>query len=183
MTEKEKWQALLNCDSMYDGRFYYGLKTTGIFCRPSCKSKSPRRENVLFFDTAEQASIAGLRPCKRCRPDLLEFEPQKEIANQIKHIYEQCYFDRKRLKNELAALGLNRNRIAQLFKQEYNMTEIAFLNQIRIREAKRLLLDTQDTILQVALQSGFDSSSNFYSQFQKIVGMSPNQYRISNTTK
>ncbi len=91
MTEEEKWKAALSCDADYDGQFFYGVKTTGIFCRPSCKSKSPKREHVVFFDTAEQARKYGLRPCKRCRPDLLEFQPQKEAAEEIKLIYQQFF--------------------------------------------------------------------------------------------
>jgi len=65
----DMWKAIVECDSSYDGTFYYGLRTTKIFCKPSCKSKTPNRENVGIFATPENARRAGLRPCKRCRPD------------------------------------------------------------------------------------------------------------------
>lgn len=183
MTEDEKWKASLACDTAYDGQFFYGVKTTGIFCRPSCKSKSPKRENVVFFDTAEQARTHGLRPCKRCRPDLLEFEPQKEAAEKIKHAYELFFADSSSLHKELKNLGLNRNRITQLFQLHFQKTPVEYLNELRISRAKNLLVNTQDNILQIALQSGFESLSTFYTQFRKVAGVSPKEYRAAAARK
>ncbi len=177
MTEEEKWRASLSCDGDYDGRFFYGVKTTGIFCRPSCKSKNPKRENVIFFETADQARNNGLRPCKRCRPDLLEFQPQKEKAEQIKLVYQQFFADQNHLKEELKKIGLSRNRITQLFQLQYGKTPVEYLNEQRISCAQQLLVNTQDNILQIALQSGFESSSAFYTQFRKGSGVSPKEYR------
>jgi AraC family transcriptional regulator of adaptative response / methylphosphotriester-DNA alkyltransferase methyltransferase len=179
LTEEEKWKAALECDTSYDGRFYYGVKTTGIFCRPSCKSKSPKRENVEFFDTAEQARESGLRPCKRCRPDLLEFYPQRENAEKIKDVYDLYFSDHDRLKEELSKLGLSRNRILQLFQNQYEKTPAEYLNALRVASAKKLLADTSDNILPIALQSGFESLSAFYTQFRRVTGLSPNEYRES----
>jgi AraC family transcriptional regulator of adaptative response / methylphosphotriester-DNA alkyltransferase methyltransferase len=183
LTEEEKWKAALECDTSYDGRFYYGVKTTGIFCRPSCKSKSPKRENVEFFDTAEQARESGLRPCKRCRPDLLEFYPQRENAEKIKDVYDLYFSDHDRLKEELSKLGLSRNRILQLFQNQYEKTPAEYLNALRVASAKKLLADTSDNILPIALQSGFESLSAFYTQFRRVTGLSPNEYRECLTGK
>ena len=179
MTDEEKWRASLACDAAYDGKFFYGVKTTGIFCRPSCKSKSPKRGNVVFFDTAEQAQESGLRPCKRCRPDLPEFQPQKEAAEKIKAVYDRCYSNDNQLKKELKKLGLGRNRIIQLFRTEYRQSPTEYWNELRIAEAKRLLDETQDHVLQIALQSGFESLSAFYTQFRCVTGVSPMEYRKS----
>ncbi len=183
MTEEDKWKASLSCDADYDGQFFYGVKTTGIFCRPSCKSKSPKRENVIFFDTSEQARNYGLRPCKRCRPDLLEFHPQKENAERIRSAYQQFFSDHNRLKEELKKLGLSRNRMTQLFQLQYEKTPAEYLNELRISRAKEQLASTQDSILQIALQSGFESLSAFYTQFRKEAGVSPNEYREAITRK
>lgn len=177
MTEEKKWEAALACDADYDGQFFYGVKTTGIFCRPSCKSKSPKREHVVFFDTAEQARKYGLRPCKRCRPDLLEFQPQKKAAEEIKLTYQKFFLDYIQLKKELKKLGLSRNRITQIFQMQYGKAPTEYLNELRISRAKELLMDTKDNILQIALQSGFESLSAFYTQFRKVAGVSPNEYR------
>ncbi|GLC81154.1 bifunctional transcriptional activator/DNA repair enzyme AdaA [Lacrimispora brassicae] len=183
LTEEEKWKAALACDEAYDGRFCYGVKTTGIFCRPSCKSKSPKRENIEFFDTAEQARESGLRPCKRCRPDLLEFQPQKENAEKIKGVYDLYFADHSRLIEELKGLGLSRNRIHQLFQNQYEKTPVEYLNGLRVDRAKELLANTPDNILPIALQSGFESLSAFYTQFRRVTGVSPNEYREGFTGK
>ena len=84
MTEPEMWEAVQRSDASYDGLFFYAVKTTGIFCRPSCKSKPPKRENLCYFASGEEARAAGFRPCKRCRSDLLEYQPMREIAAEIK---------------------------------------------------------------------------------------------------
>lgn len=177
LTEEVKWRASLDCDPAYDGRFFYGVKTTGIFCRPSCKSKSPKRENVDFFDTAEQARESGLRPCKRCRPDLLEFQPLKEIVEQIKEVCEKYFSDHESLKKNLSGIGLSRNRMTQLFQAQYGTTPTEYVNQLRIDSAKVLLSNMKNKMPQIALQSGFESLSTFYIQFRKLTGMSPKEYR------
>ena len=84
MTEPEMWEAVQRSDASYDGLFFYAVKTTGIFCRPSCKSKPPKRENLCYFASGEEARAAGFRPCKCCRSDLLEYQPMREIAAEIK---------------------------------------------------------------------------------------------------
>lgn len=84
--DMEKWQAVASCDSKYDGMFFYGVKTTGIFCRPSCKSRTPIRANVIFFDNVVNAIEAGFRSCKRCCPDKIVFEPDLELVKKVNHI-------------------------------------------------------------------------------------------------
>ena len=84
MTEDEMYEAVISNDGNYDGLFFYAVKSTGIFCRPSCKSKKPLRENVRFFKNAAEARAAGFRPCKRCRSDLLSYRPMEEIAGLVK---------------------------------------------------------------------------------------------------
>jgi AraC family transcriptional regulator of adaptative response / methylphosphotriester-DNA alkyltransferase methyltransferase len=183
MTEEEKWKVSLCCDVNYDGKFFYGVKTTGIFCRPSCKSKNPKRENVIFFDTAQEAQNYGLRPCKRCRPDLVDFQPQKEAAENIETIYRQFFKDHDHLKEELKKLGISRNRMSQLFQFRYGKTPVEYLNELRISHAKELLKSTQENILQISLESGFESLSTFYTQFRKAEGDSPNAFRQSKIKK
>ncbi|HHY25804.1 MAG TPA: methylphosphotriester-DNA--protein-cysteine methyltransferase family protein [Desulfitobacterium dehalogenans] len=179
LSEEERWKAVLDCDPIYDGKFFYGVKTTGIFCRPSCKSKSPKRKNVVFFDTAAGARALGLRPCKRCRPDLAEFQPQKELAEKIKGVYDLYYSDHSRVREELKKLGVSRNRMSQVFYTHYGKIPGEYLNTLRIASAQKLLTHTQGSTLQIALQSGFESLSTFYTQFQRLTGVSPKEYRCS----
>lgn len=82
MTDRQRWQAVLDNDRRYDGAFFYGVASTGIFCRPSCPSRPPRRDRVRFFPTADAALAAGFRPCKRCRPDLTDFSPAKTLLRR-----------------------------------------------------------------------------------------------------
>ncbi|SDM14084.1 Metal binding domain of Ada [Dendrosporobacter quercicolus] len=84
-TDDEKWEAVRQSDPGYDGVFFYGITTTGIFCRPSCRSRLPLRNNVQFFDSIEQAYAWGLRPCKRCRPDLPEYRPNRDLMEESKN--------------------------------------------------------------------------------------------------
>ncbi|ACL20138.1 bifunctional transcriptional activator/DNA repair enzyme AdaA [Desulfitobacterium hafniense] len=179
LSTEEKWQAVLACDPAYDGQFFYGVQTTGIFCRPSCKSKNPKRENVVFFDNAAQARAWGLRPCKRCRPDLAEFQPQKELAEKIKGIYDLYFADHSRLREELKKLGVGRNRTGQVFYAHYGKIPAEYLNTLRIESAQKLLTHTQESTLQIALQSGFESLSTFYTHFRRLTGVSPKEYRCS----
>lgn len=177
LKDEEKWQAVIDCDVSYDGSFFYGVRTTGIFCRPSCKSKNPKSENVAFFATADQAQESGLRPCKRCRPDLLAFQPKIEMAGEIKLVYDNFYTDRQQLEEEINKLGISPNRVIQLFHDQFGETPVNYLNVLRIKKAKVLLISTQLTILQIALQSGFGSLSTFYKLFKRLVGQSPKDYR------
>lgn len=78
------WEAVQRTDASYDGLFFYAVKTTGIFCCPSCRSKPPKREDLHYFASGEEARAAGSRPCKRCRSDLLEYRPMREAAAAIK---------------------------------------------------------------------------------------------------
>ena len=82
ISDNEKWQAVENCDKSYDDIFIYGVKTTGIFCRPSCRSKTPVRTNIVFFTNPTNAIEAGFRPCKKCRPDKIVFEPDLELVKK-----------------------------------------------------------------------------------------------------
>jgi AraC family transcriptional regulator of adaptative response / methylphosphotriester-DNA alkyltransferase methyltransferase len=86
MTDDEKWMAVMENNASYDGLFFYAVSSTGIYCRPSCKSKTPKRENILFFGTAGGAATAGFRPCNRCRSDLLDYQPVKEIAEKARRL-------------------------------------------------------------------------------------------------
>ncbi len=80
--QDEMWTAIINCNPAYDGRFFYGVVTTGIFCRPSCKSKNPKKEHVRIFQSAQEAVGAGFRPCKRCQPDQMVWPDGSSVAPQ-----------------------------------------------------------------------------------------------------
>jgi AraC family transcriptional regulator of adaptative response / methylphosphotriester-DNA alkyltransferase methyltransferase len=173
----EKWQAVLHCDESFDGQFYYGVKTTGIFCRPSCKSKPPLAENVEFFDTPAAACAQGLRPCKRCRPDLLEYRPTQDLLRQVKALYDNDFADREQLASQLRQLPVSLHHLTRLFRQEFGLTPTEYLNNLRLGKAVACLSDPALRILDVAYVCGFGSLSRFYACFRKQFGVTPSEYR------
>ncbi|HBK27529.1 MAG TPA: AraC family transcriptional regulator [Dialister sp.] len=175
MTEEEMWNAVLRCDANYDGLFFYAVKTTGIFCRPSCQSKPPKRENVLFFASAEDAQNAGFRPCKRCRSDLLAYQPLQDMAAQLRN-----KLDAALVKEEvptLQNLGLTPRRLTDIFKQAYGMTPKEYIDHLRLNHAKEALRHTDKKIIDIAYETGFTSLSAFNRFFKKKTGMTPSTYR------
>ncbi len=177
MDEHEMWEAVKSCDATYDGKFLYGVKTTGVYCRPSCKSKQPKRENVSFFQTKEDAEAAGFRPCKRCRPDLVgTYDPTSELSAQAKALIDRNYSDRLELSRTMKEMGVSRKRLSEIFKKEYDITPSEYLQQRRIASA-RILLQDGVSVLDAAAAVGYESTSFFYQQFRREAGMTPARYR------
>ena len=193
MTDRQRWQAVLDNDRRYDGTFFYGVASTGIFCRPSCPSRPPRRDRVRFFPTADAALAAGFRPCKRCRPDLTDFSPGQDVAAEAMALLHRHFRDQADLSAALNGLGLSRRRLADLFhaahgtqsylshvfKVETGQNFVKYLTDYRLREACRLLRETDQPVAQIAGEAGFDSLSAFYRAFRSGTGQSPLAYRRS----
>ena len=177
LTDAEKWQAVHQNNAAYDGRFYYGVKTTGIFCRPSCKSKPPLAGNTLFFDNAETACRQGFRPCKRCRPDLLEYQPALELLEQAKSLYQTHFADKEQLAAELKSLPISQAHLIRLFRTQLDVTPNEYLNRLRVDNARLRLLHSNASLLDIAYSTGFGSLSGFYFWFKKTCGVSPLEYR------
>lgn len=117
MTKQEIWKAVQNSDANYDGIFFYAVKTTRIFCRPSCKSKLPKKENICYFASARQARDAGFRPCKRCRSDLLEYDPMHEIAIEIKQKLKNAIENEQNQVMQLDDIGLTPRRLTDILNR------------------------------------------------------------------
>lgn len=177
LSNNDKWNALVKCDEKYDGKFFYGVKTTGIFCRPSCKSKEPLKQNVEFYDNADEAVRNGFRPCKRCRPDLIEYRPVLDMVERAERVFNLYYDDKNKLKLEINALGISQNRLIRLFREQYNMTPVEYLNKLRVERAAKLLQDSDADILTIAMKCGFGSISSFYCLFKHHQGATPGEYR------
>lgn len=177
MMKDEMWKAVSENDESYDGIFFYAVKSTGIYCRPSCKSKLPKRSNVCFFDTAEQARAAGFRPCKRCRSDILDYQPMREIAEKSKQLLDEFFNKRCELNQKLQQLGISHHRLVELFKDEYGVTPSEYVGNMRLKETKRLLSDTDYGIIDISYYAGFDGLSSFYRFFKNKTGLSPAKYR------
>ncbi len=177
MTEHEKWDAVVRADAEADGAFFYAVRSTGIFCRPSCRSRKPSPENVRFFDRAEDAVSAGFRPCKRCRPDLIVYLPDQEVTERAKAAIRENLADKKQASEALSRLGLTRHRLDQVFRAREGVSPAEYLNRLRLDEAARALRETSRSSLDIAQSLGFESPSAFADFFKKRAGASPRAFR------
>ncbi len=173
----EMYDAVIRNDESYDSVFFYAVKSTGIYCRPSCKSKAPKEENTEFYKTADDAIKAGYRPCKRCRSDLLDYKPMKEIAKKLKILIDDMFREVENLNTEIDELGLSRKRMSEVFKEEYGKTPSSYVSDLRYKEAIRLLEETDNEVIDIAYSVGFSSLSAFYKFFKERANMSPIAYR------
>lgn len=175
-SDDKKWQAVVSCDRSYDGIFFYGVKTTGVFCRPSCKSKTPIRENVAFFDNAAKAIASGFRPCKRCCPDAVVCDPELQLFKKAKSIFDADYSKPADFRHISKQLGVSKNHLIRLFKQHSGLTPTQYITKVRVVKAEELL--QQNTgILEAAYAVGFKSLSNFYKCFKEQTGKTPYECR------
>ena len=167
---QEKYNVIGNQDSTYEGIFFTGVITTGIFCRPSCRARKPKVENVIFFDSTRNALQHGFRPCKICKPmEKLDITPNY-INKIINELHKNPYL---RIKDEdLRQRGIEPSRIRRWFKKHHNMTFHAYQRMVRINTAYNSINDGE-TITDSAFNSGFESLSGFNDSFRTIFGQSP----------
>lgn len=182
MKEELMWRGVIECNPDYDGRYFYGVKTTGVFCRPSCKSRNPKRDNIRYFERREEALAEGYRPCKRCRPDLFQFNPNQEVAQKLKDRLSQVYYSDSKIVEVINDFNFSQHRLIQIYKEYYGITIRQYIIERRINQAMMQLRTTEKRIVDIALDVGFNSSSAFYSAFNSYAGMSPSQYRNSEKT-
>ena len=174
--QKEQWQAIMDCDASFNGKFFYAVKTTHIFCRPSCKSRPPKQDNVLIFLTVVAAMDAGFRACKRCRPDQYRL-PMEELAHHTMDYIDRHYKDPLTLGNLAKSLHTSPYHIHHIFKRINGMTPIVYLQRKRMVEAKKLLENTELRITEVAMTVGFANIAHFTTVFKNQVGQTPSAYR------
>lgn len=168
-----------SCDDLYDGLFFYAVKTTGIFCRPSCKSRSPNKENITFFRTAKDAKEAGFRACKRCQPDMINFDPIIDIINDTKAYIQGHYTEKLTMKQIALNIGISPYHLGRIFKKHTSKTPRSYLENIRVSKAVHLLKNTDLSIMDICYEVGFQSYSSFYHAFQKQIKYTPQEYRKS----
>jgi len=163
-------------DASYDGVFFVGVRTTRVFCRPSCAAPSPKRHNVLYFRSANEATAAGYRACRRCRPlDVSGIQPPwvNELLARL-----EAHPDQRIRNHDLKALGISPDRARRHFLRHYGMTFHAFARARRLRGALEDI--RRGTALdRVALTHGFESHSGFRDAFVRAVGRPPGQSRAA----
>ncbi len=179
--------ALKARDARFDGSFFTGVTSTGIYCRPVCKVRTPKRENCRFFGHAAQAEQAGFRPCLRCRPELaptsLRWSIQDAsavLARQAARLLDEpdAWTDGTPVLEQLAArLGVSDRHVRRIFEAQFGVSPLQYLQTRRLLTAKQLLADTDLPITQVALISGYASVRRFNAAFAGHYGLNPTQLR------
>lgn len=171
-----RWAAVLARDAQADGRFFYSVKTTGVYCRPSCAARAARPENVEFHLTAADAERAGFRPCKRCRPDqppLAEMRAARVAA--LCRLIENA--DQAPSLDDLAMhAGLSASHAHRMFKAVTGLTPKAYAAAHRAKRV-RAELDRSQTVTDAIYGAGYNSSGRFYDNADQVLGMTPTRYR------
>ncbi len=166
----ELYRALCNRDPSYLGSFVAGVKTTGIFCLPTCRARKPRAENVEFFEDAGAALRAGYRPCKICRPSEELIPAPDEVTRAMQLLQEG---DAPRVRDQdLREAGLHPETVRRHFKRVYRMTFHAYQRMLRLNAAYRAL-QRGEGVLEAGLEGKYDSSSGFYRAYEKVMRQTP----------
>jgi AraC family transcriptional regulator, regulatory protein of adaptative response / methylated-DNA-[protein]-cysteine methyltransferase len=171
-----RWDAVRRRDSAFDGAFVFAVRTTGVYCRPSCASRAAKRENVSFFSTAAEAEKAGYRACKRCGPDKPGAPDRR--AEAVRRACEMiAAAEEAPSLNDLAAsAGLSPFHFHRVFKKVAGVTPKAYAAQMRARRAADRLREAE-TITEAIYDAGFNSSSRFYETAAARLGMTPSVVR------
>lgn len=173
------YERVLAGDPAWNGRFFTGVLTTGIYCLPSCKARKPKLENVRFFPTCEAARAAGLRPCKKCHPD--DFargaDPVLETVEAIVAEIRHRPVDFPDTRAIVRRLGFGATRTFELFRLHYHTTPADLLLRARLAVAQRDLLASSSPLAAIAYAAGFESLSVFHENFRRLNGLTPAAYR------
>ncbi len=177
---KDCWQAIRTRDRRYDGAFVFAVRSTGIYCRPSCPSRRPRPEQVVFFPAPDAAEREGFRPCRRCRPRAGSRHPQTELVWRIcRHIETRIAAqpDEALTLAELGGeAGMNPHHLERVFKRVMGITPRQYADAQRLRRLKAQL-KKGDNVTTALYEAGYGSSSRLYERAPAHLGMTPATYR------
>jgi len=167
---QDKYKIIGSQDSSYEGLFVTAVKTTGIFCRPSCRARKPKVENVIFFDSPKLALQHGFRPCKICRPMEKLDETPRVIQEIVAELHQNPFL---RIKDEdLRQRGIDPSMIRRWFKKHHKLTFHTYQRMLRINTAYQRI-NSGSRVIDSAFESGFDSISGFNDRYRSVFGESP----------
>src|SRR5947208_1765438 len=169
-------------DPRFDGRFFIGVTSTGIYCRPICPANSPKETNVRYYPSAAAAAEAGFRPCLRCRPETSPGTPawlgsSTTVSRALRLIDEDGLSDTS-LEGLAERLGIGSRQLRRLFLQHLGATPVAVVQTRRLHFAKTLIDQTDLPFTQAALASGFGSVRRFNASFRTLYGRTPTEMRV-----
>lgn len=178
--KKEYYQALLDKKAEYEGVFFVGVKTTGVFCRPTCPARKPKFENCEFFENAQQALLASFRPCKRCRPLSHPNHVSKLIQTLVEAVEEH---PEKRWKDrDFRELSVDASTARRQFKKRFGMTFVEYARARRMGLAMKQIRNGE-AVIDAQLSTGYESGSGFRDAFSRIMGAAPSKLGQSNILK
>jgi len=168
-------------DARFDGRFFVGISSTGIYCRPVCRAKQPKPQNCTFYQTAAEAEQAGYRPCLLCRPELAPgtsiTDATANLVYRAARMLEENCGSGQSLEEIAGRLGCTGRHLRRVFVAEYHVSPVQYLQTCRLLLAKNLLTDTDLPALEVAMAAGFGSLRRFNTLFKKQYNLSPTALR------
>lgn len=170
-TQQQYYRALLAKDSGYEGVFYGGVKTTGVFCRPTCPARKPKFEHCEFFKTAEQALLASFRPCRRCKP-LCHPQETSDLIQKLVKAVEDNPEKHWRERDFQQLMSMDASTARRQFKKRFGMTFVAYARARRMGLAMKQIKSGQP-IIDAQLASGYESGSGFRDAFSRIMGSAP----------
>jgi AraC family transcriptional regulator, regulatory protein of adaptative response / methylated-DNA-[protein]-cysteine methyltransferase len=172
----ERWNAIVRRDRTADGQFFYSVKTTGVYCRPSCAARLARRENVAFHASCEAAERAGFRPCKRCRPNGTD-----PVERHAKIVATACHLIKSAdqapdLKSLAKSVAMSPFHFHRTFTRLVGLTPKAYAAAQRAERLRRTL-PRRGTVTEAIYEAGYGSNSRFYEKSAQMLGMRPNTFR------
>ncbi len=175
------YRAVCQRDPRFDGRFFTGVKTTGIYCRPICPARTPRSENVTFYPTAAAAQEAGFRPCLRCRPetapDLGAWRGTSNTVSRALAMIELGALDEASVDDLASRLGVGERQLRRLFHHHLGASPVAVAQTRRVLLAKQLIHESALPMTEIAFAAGFGSVRRFNETFRALFGRSPGELR------
>ena len=176
LTDEEKWDAVRGRNPLFDGSFVFAVRSTGIYCNPSCPAKRPAMKQVLFFPTPAEAQRSGFRPCRRCKPNENVKSPQVLMIERLR-IYVENNLDKKLTLSTLSAeAGISPYHLQRTFKRIVGASPRKYVEGLRLAKMKRSLL-SGETVTKAIYSAGFRSRSRFYENGAYRFGMSPGVLR------
>ena len=173
--KQEYYSALLAKSRLHDGIFYVGVKTTGVFCHPTCPARKPKFENCEFYRTAEEATLASFRPCKRCKPLSHPQRVSPVIEKLIEAVEDNP--ERRWKDKDFEAFSIDISTARRQFKKRFGMTFVQYARARRMGLAMKSIR-SGESIIDTQLATGYESSSGFRCAFARIMGTPPMKFRV-----
>ncbi|AFH63760.1 bifunctional transcriptional activator/DNA repair enzyme AdaA [Paenibacillus caseinilyticus] len=172
------YETIANKEDTYDGVYYTGVLTTRIVCRPSCRARTPKKENIRLYPSVEAAIQAGFRPCKRCKPEAPgPHGPDRALAAQVDALIAQGYGGQLTLKTLAEQLAVSPFHLQRTYKRVTGHSPAVQLQRVRLQAARELLADPSVSMAEAGAAIGFRSPSHFAVWFRQETGLSPTEYR------